>query len=882
MANSSKSVTVIDVHQLAAVVRNQIENVLIIDSRSFLEFNTCHVCNAINVCCSKIVKRRLQQDKVSVKDLLIHCCQFEVSETCDVIVYDQGSLSEEALPLDSFLSVLLKKLLPVFGSVNLLQGGFLEFQAAYPNLCEDKTRKCAPLTSLSQPCLPIANQGPTRILPFLYLGSQNEALNKEILQNHNITYELNVSTTCPKPDFIQDAHFMRIPVNDNYSEKLLPYFPLAFQFLDKVRESSGSVLVHCLAGISRSPTIAIAYVMHHLHLNSDDAYRYVKAKRPTISPNFNFLGQLLEYEKQLCREKILAANCELSSCLSAGQKRLCLTDMRKTRLSLNIPLSSGNTVKSVSEILKPHSGDQSPTSALAKLSFDVSEKEHQTDYKQSSSYNLKCLKSHSVNCNDDWIKEKQNFKIESSNKMAQVDNISFFQDTFNINSINYKEESKCKYFNENSDTLNSFNNDEKTRLESVDWTSKGIPISSLKELNFTPCQTSNNNSVDNSRENTPDRLLNPIDPNVICPRNFDCEKLEKVQLKISKFPSVDGIIKDHRGINSDKVSNSKWYLLHANYNDDKNSVSSYNFSFNKDYNCSDSLNTSGIESKNIYFQDMTRERHYSSLEEDSENLCNNDFTRMIMDNVVLRKSQEVLKFNEKRNHDSGYYSFTAEDDDHELKSQLNILRKGILQDYHSERKFNTSQAENKEYSNLDDSSKERYGCGGSSRDVSVEESTERKEETQGGSTSEGALEAEDESPSKYCKLDSSEVIDRRTGKESGKSDGLYRAHSCPGILGWLRKSLDDSSSRSRAEFPRLRRNRTETTTEKAGGPQNRYSCGSLEHAVERATYGYESCPDVLHCGGYSRKSDSSDSDRAASLSPSRGLFRRSVDVIRVS
>lgn len=62
----NKQTNLIDCDHLASIIKNQIENVLIIDSRSFLEYNTCHVSYAVNVCCSKIVKRRLQQDKVSV------------------------------------------------------------------------------------------------------------------------------------------------------------------------------------------------------------------------------------------------------------------------------------------------------------------------------------------------------------------------------------------------------------------------------------------------------------------------------------------------------------------------------------------------------------------------------------------------------------------------------------------------------------------------------------------------------------------------------------------------------------------------------------------------------------------------------------------------
>ena len=43
---------------------DKLESALLIDSRSFLEYNTCHVLNSVNVGCSKIVKRRLEQNKV--------------------------------------------------------------------------------------------------------------------------------------------------------------------------------------------------------------------------------------------------------------------------------------------------------------------------------------------------------------------------------------------------------------------------------------------------------------------------------------------------------------------------------------------------------------------------------------------------------------------------------------------------------------------------------------------------------------------------------------------------------------------------------------------------------------------------------------------------
>ncbi|XP_047548148.1 dual specificity protein phosphatase 8 isoform X2 [Lutra lutra] len=282
---------VMDAKKLASLLRGGPGGPLVIDSRSFVEYNSWHVLSSVNICCSKLVKRRLQQGKV------------EATEPQDVVVYDQSTRDASVLAADSFLSILLSKLDGCFDSVAILTGGFATFSSCFPGLCEGKPAALLPM-SLSQPCLPVPSVGLTRILPHLYLGSQKDVLNKDLMTQNGISYVLNASNSCPKPDFICESRFMRVPVNDSYCEKLLPWLDKSIEFIDKAKLSSCPVIVHCLAGISRSATIAIAYIMKTMGMSSDDAYRFVKDRRPSISPNFNFLGQLLEYERSL---KLLAA-----------------------------------------------------------------------------------------------------------------------------------------------------------------------------------------------------------------------------------------------------------------------------------------------------------------------------------------------------------------------------------------------------------------------------------------------------------------------------------------------------------------------------------------------------------------------------------------------
>lgn len=53
-----------------------------------------------------------------------------------------------------------------------------------------------------------------------------------VFQKYGIKYVINISVDCPQSECVkQDGHFMRIPINDSYGEKLLPYFNDAFKFL---------------------------------------------------------------------------------------------------------------------------------------------------------------------------------------------------------------------------------------------------------------------------------------------------------------------------------------------------------------------------------------------------------------------------------------------------------------------------------------------------------------------------------------------------------------------------------------------------------------------------------------------------------------------------
>ncbi|XP_038148195.1 uncharacterized protein si:dkey-175m17.7 [Cyprinodon tularosa] len=137
------------------------------------------------------------------------------------------------------------------------------------------------------------------ILPFLFLGNERDAQDLDLLLRLNIGYVVNVTTHLPLYHINLGLRYKRLPATDNSKQNLRQYFEEVFEFIEEAYQSGQGVLVHCQAGVSRSATIVIAYLMKHTLMTMTDAYKYVRSRRPVVSPNLNFMGQLLEFERDL-------------------------------------------------------------------------------------------------------------------------------------------------------------------------------------------------------------------------------------------------------------------------------------------------------------------------------------------------------------------------------------------------------------------------------------------------------------------------------------------------------------------------------------------------------------------------------------------------------
>lgn len=142
--------------------------------------------------------------------------------------------------------------------------------------------------------------GVSKLLRNLYLCG-GSAASVPTMQQLGVTLVINATTEQELPNTPlpcdETTGYMRIPVKDNREADLDLYFNEVADRIEQESQRPGGVtLVHCVAGVSRSASLCLAYLIKYHRMSLKDAYNHVKARRAQIRPNVAFVKQLMEFE----------------------------------------------------------------------------------------------------------------------------------------------------------------------------------------------------------------------------------------------------------------------------------------------------------------------------------------------------------------------------------------------------------------------------------------------------------------------------------------------------------------------------------------------------------------------------------------------------------
>ncbi|KAK3603777.1 hypothetical protein CHS0354_042777 [Potamilus streckersoni] len=150
--------------------------------------------------------------------------------------------------------------------------------------------------------------GMSKIVTGLYVGNFRDAKDQKQLTENMITHILAIHDDAKK--LHEDKEYLCIKASDSPDQDLTQYFHECIEFIHSARVQNKGVLVHCLAGVSRSVTITAAYIMTISTLGWRDALNAIRGARNVANPNFGFQKQLqrfqvekLEEERKAIRQK---------------------------------------------------------------------------------------------------------------------------------------------------------------------------------------------------------------------------------------------------------------------------------------------------------------------------------------------------------------------------------------------------------------------------------------------------------------------------------------------------------------------------------------------------------------------------------------------------
>ena len=138
----------------------------------------------------------------------------------------------------------------------------------------------------------------SEILPNqLWISDIVSSQDTTVIRQLGITHIVNASNRAAPNKFTYITYF-NVDIEDTENQDISANFEECNKFISRARNSGGHVLVHCMVGVSRSPTLVIHHLMME-RLTLLEALEKVKNARPVTQPNKNFIRQLLKEELRL-------------------------------------------------------------------------------------------------------------------------------------------------------------------------------------------------------------------------------------------------------------------------------------------------------------------------------------------------------------------------------------------------------------------------------------------------------------------------------------------------------------------------------------------------------------------------------------------------------
>jgi protein-tyrosine phosphatase len=146
----------------------------------------------------------------------------------------------------------------------------------------------------------------SKITPQIWIGPFSKAWDEKFLKKHKITHIMCCAKEFNAPTFLHNdkTHWASLPIIDDISDaKTESQFRKGAAILNRWINAGHKVIVHCYAGISRSVSTVLAYLMIYKGLMYQQAYDLVKKGRPELNPHPVYVKILKGIEKRKTRKR---------------------------------------------------------------------------------------------------------------------------------------------------------------------------------------------------------------------------------------------------------------------------------------------------------------------------------------------------------------------------------------------------------------------------------------------------------------------------------------------------------------------------------------------------------------------------------------------------